>query len=51
MADQFRTESVPFKMIPWWTDVLCTPGGLDKLKGIPELSVSQPLFMWLQSDD
>ena len=46
MSDLFRTNSVPFKMIPWRTDLLCTFRGLDELKGIPELSVSEPAPMW-----
>jgi hypothetical protein len=42
MSDQFHTNSVPFKIIPWRTDILCTFHGLEELKGIPGLSVSEP---------
>ena len=45
--ESFRTESVAFKGIPWRTDILHTPGGLEKLTDIPQLSVRQPFFVWL----
>lgn len=39
-SEDFRTTSVHFKALPWRTNVLCTPGGLDQLQVVPELSVS-----------
>jgi hypothetical protein len=37
--ETFRTQSMPFKSISWRTDVLYTPGGLEKLTDISEVSV------------
>jgi len=45
--ESFRTESIAFKSVPWRTDILHTPGGLEKLTDISQLSVRQPFFVWL----
>jgi hypothetical protein len=37
--ETFRTQSMPFKSVPWRTDILHTLGGLEKLTDISELSV------------
>jgi hypothetical protein len=42
MADQgeFRTTSIFFKDIPWKTDAVSAPGGLDKLETVSDVCVS-----------
>jgi hypothetical protein len=42
MADQedFRTTSTFFKGVPWRTDVVSAPGGLNKLESVPDVCVS-----------
>jgi hypothetical protein len=43
METLFRTESDDFKSLPWQTDILFTPGGIEQLKDSPVLLVC-PLF-------
>ena len=42
--ENFRTKSSFFKDIPWKTDVVFAPRGLDKLGSVPEVSVSSLPF-------
>ena len=38
--DRFRFQSQAFADIPWHTDILCAPDGIEKLKDIEVLRVS-----------
>src|ERR1700733_15209685 len=42
--ENFHTKSSFFKDIPWRTDIVFAPGGLDKLGSVPEVSVSSLPF-------
>jgi hypothetical protein len=42
--EEFRTNSMFFKGLPWRTSVLYEPGGLQKMQSIPHISVSPILF-------
>ena len=50
-SDQFRIKSLPFKDIPWSTDILSAPGGLQQLESVPGLSVCQFMSSYLLLPD
>jgi hypothetical protein len=49
MSDSFRTDSSYFAQLPWRTDVLLKPGGLNTLRGISSLNVSRFCYLMLMA--
>jgi hypothetical protein len=43
--DHFRYDSDAFKSLPWRTNILYTPLGVEKVEHIPALSVSPPICL------